>query len=100
MSEDPLLQKGAKHGHGGSDYICLYYAIEYLRGDKNADIVDVYEAVDMWMCGQFGYFSVLNGGGVEKIPNLRLKEERDIWRNDRRCTIPSAAGDQLLPSYS
>jgi len=100
MVEDELAVKGAKHGHGGSDYICLYYAIEHLNGNPDADIVDVYEAVDMWMCGHFGYLSVLEGGGVKQIPNLRNKEERDAYRYDLRCTIPSAAGDQLLPSYS
>ena len=99
MAEDALSQKGAKHGHGGSDYICLYHAIEYLNGNKDADIVDVYEAVDMWLCGHFGYLSVLEGGGVQKIPNLRSKLEREAYRNDLRCTLP-AAGDQQLPSYS
>ena len=99
MVNDELAVKGAAHGHGGSDYICLYNAIEHLNGNPDAEIVDVYEAVDMWMCGQFAYFSVLNGGGVQRIPNLREAAERDAWRNDRRCTV-GVEGDDLLPSYS
>ena len=31
-----------------------------------------------------------------EIPNLRDPAEREKWRNDTACTIPSAAGDQLL----
>lgn len=100
MAEDELSKKGEKHGHGGSDYICLYYAVEYMNGNKDADIVDVYEAVDMWLCGFFGYLSVLEGGMPKEIPDLRDPAVRDQYRNDLRCTDPKVAGDQLQPSYS
>ena len=99
MVSDELAVKGAAHGHGGSDYICLYNAIEHLNGNPDAEIVDVYEAVNMWMCGQFAYFSVLSGGGVQRIPDLRDPAQRDAWRNDLRCTV-GVEGDDLLPSYS
>jgi len=99
MVNDDLAVKGAAHGHGGSDYICLYNAIEHLNGNPDAEIVDVYEAVNMWMCGQFAYFSVLSGGGVQRIPDLKDPAERDAWRNDLRCTV-GVEGDDLLPSYS
>lgn len=98
--DDELAMKGAKHGHGGSDYICLYNAIQHINGDKTADIVDVYQAIDMWLPGFWGYISVLNGGMPQQIPDLRKKEIRDLYRSDVRCTDPAAAGDQLLPSYS
>ena len=98
--DDELTLKGQKHGHGGSDYTCLYYAVEYMNGDENADIVDVYEAVDMWLVGHFGYLSVLEGGHVQRIPNLRDPAEREAYRSDLRCTDPKAAGEQLQPSYS
>lgn len=98
--EDELSRKGEKHGHGGSDYVCLYNAIEYLNGNDAADIVDVYEAVEMWLPGFFGYISVLEGGRAQDIPNFRIREERERWRHDTRCTDPKAAGNQLLPSYS
>jgi len=87
-------------GHGGSDYICLSNAFAYLMGDENADIVDAYEALDMWMIGFFGYLSVLEGGTAQAIPDLRKPEEWDRYRNDTRCTEPAVAGDQLQPSYS
>lgn len=89
-----------KFGHGGSDFYCLYNAIDYILGNKEADIVDVYEALDMWMCGFFGYISVLSGGLPQELPDLRNPEVRESFRNDNRCTDPEVAGDQLLPSYS
>lgn len=100
MTEDKLLHKGAGHGHGGSDYVCLYQAIEYMNGNEDADIVDVYEAVDMWMIGFFGYLSVLEGGCTMRIPDLRCRETRAQYRHDLRCTDAKCAGDQLQPSYS
>ncbi|MBR2730428.1 MAG: hypothetical protein IKD72_00355, partial [Clostridia bacterium] len=35
-----------------------------------------------------------------EIPDLRDPAQRERWRNDRRCTDPAVAGDQLIPSYS
>lgn len=87
-------------GHGGSDYVCLSNAFAYLLGDETAETVDVYEALDMWMIGFFGYLSVLEGGNTQSIPDLRKQEERDRYRNDTRCTDSAVAGDQLQPSYS
>ncbi len=91
--------KIANYGHGGSDYICLWNAFEHLL-DNPANTVSLTEAIDMWMIGFFGYISVLNGGAPQSIPNLNLKKDRDLYRNDRRCTDPEVAGDRLLPSYS
>jgi len=87
-------------GHGGSDYFSMYNCIEKLRGNNSADIIDVYEALSMSLCGMFAYRSVLNGGVPTEIPNLRNAEERDKWRNDTTCTDPKVAGDMLIPAYS
>ncbi|MBR4048988.1 MAG: GNAT family N-acetyltransferase [Clostridia bacterium] len=97
---DELSYKSAAYGHGGSDFYTMYNFVEYLKGDKSADIIDVYEALDMFLPGMFAYRSVLAGGIPMDIPNLRNKEERDLWRNDTQCTDPAVAGDMLIPSYS
>ena len=89
-----------KFAHGGSDYHCLHNAIDYILGDKNANVIDEYEALDMWMCGFFGYLSVLSGGIPMEIPDLHDPEVREKFRNDNRCTDPKVAGNQLLPSNS
>lgn len=87
-------------GHGGSDFYSMYFFIEKILGDENADTVDVYEALDMFLPGMFAYRSILNGGVPMEIPNLRNKSVRDNWRNDTACTDPKTAGDMLLPTFS
>ena len=95
-----LSEKTSGYGHGGSDFYSMYYFVERIKGDKNADIIDVYEAINMFLPGLFAYFSILDGGVPKLIPDLRIKEERDKWRNDTRCTDPKVAGDMLLPTFS
>lgn len=97
--EDELSRRGAASGHGGSDFVCLYNALESMRGMENMDVIDVYEALEMWMAGHFAYLSVLSGL-PQDIPDLRDKAALDQYRNDRRCCDPAVAGDQLLPCYS
>ena len=90
----------AGFGHGGSDFFSMYYFIKKILGDADADTIDVYEALDMFLPGLFAYRSVMAGGIPLAIPNLRDKAERDKWRNDTTCTDPKAAGDMLLPTFS
>ena len=90
----------AGFGHGGSDFFSMYYFIKKILGDADADTIDVYEALDMFLPGLFAYRSVMAGGIPMEIPNLRDKTRRDKWRNDTTCTDPKAAGDMLLPTFS
>ena len=78
----------------------MYFFIRHLQGYDDGDIIDVYEALDMWLPGLFAYRSILEGGIPKEIPNLRLKSRRDKWRNDTACTSPAKAGDMLLPTFS
>lgn len=94
---DEFTEKAKEFGHGGSDFYSMYNAIEWIRGNKSADSIDVYEALDMFLPGLFGYFSILAGNIPMDIPDLRDRSIRDRYRNDRRCTDPKVAGDQLLP---
>ena len=93
-----LFAKASSLGHGGGDFWTMYYFCERILGDESADIIDVYEAADMFLPGLFAYRSILAGGIPMEIPNLRDKAERDKWRNDTACTDPKAAGDMLQPS--
>lgn len=95
-----LPDKTEGFGHGGSDFFSMYFFCQKILGDETADIIDVYEAMDMFLPGMFAYRSILDGGVSKEIPNLRNKEERDRWRNDTACTDPKAAGDMLWPTFS
>ncbi len=86
-------------GHGGSDYYAMYNFIEKIKGNKDADTIDVYEALDMFLPGMFAYRSIMIGGFPVEVPNLRDKEEREKWRNDTACTDPAVAGDLLIPVF-
>ncbi len=88
------------YGHGGSDYYTMYNFIEKIKGNKEADTIDVYEALDMFLPGLFAYRSILDGNTPKDIPNLRNKEEREKYRFDNACTDQNVAGSELLPSYS
>lgn len=102
-SYEPDHSGGAKSngfGHGGSDYYCMYNFVEKILGNPEADTIDVYEAMDMFLPGVFAYRSILNGNVPMEIPNLRDKAVRDLWRNDTACTNPKTAGDMLLPTFS
>ncbi len=87
-------------GHGNSDFYTMYNFVEKLLGNPDADTIDVYEAMDMFLPGLFAYRSVLAGGIPMEIPNLRDKAEREKYRNDTACTDPKVAGDQLMPIFS
>ena len=87
-------------GHGGSDFYSMYYFIRKILGDSDANSIDVYEALDMFLPGLFAYRSILAGGVPMDIPNLRNREERARWRSDTACTDPNAAGDMLWPTMA
>lgn len=87
-------------GHGGSDYYCMDGFVKKVLGDENADIIDVYEAMDMYLPGIFAYRSALAGCIPVTIPDLRDVHIREQYRNDTACTFPHIAGDQLQPQSS
>ncbi|MCR5522936.1 MAG: GNAT family N-acetyltransferase [Clostridia bacterium] len=99
-TDDGLTPLAGTSDHGGGDYYLMYNACECVKGNKQADVIDVYEALDMFLPGIFAYFSVLEGNIPQAIPDLRNKTDREKWRNDTRCTDPAVAGCQLLPSCS
>ena len=99
IPEDEHSRTAHGFGHGDSDYYVMYNFIRAAEG-KKADVIDVYEALDMFLPGLFAYFSVLEGGTPQKIPDLRREADRECYRSDTRCTDPAIAGNMLLPSYS
>lgn len=87
--------------HSGGDYYPTHFFIQKILGRPEGEwSIDVYRGVEMGICGILGYRSVLAGSIPVEIPNLRIKEERDKFRNDNACTNPAVAGDQLLPRSS
>ncbi len=81
-------------GHNGSDFFTTHYFVRAIHGDEDARaaMIDVYTAVDMTLPGIQAFRSIVSGGQAMEIPNLRLKSERDRWRNDTFCSFKEAAG--------
>ena len=94
-----VLDKVSSFGHGGSDYYPINNFIKKLKGEE-ADTIDIYEALDMFLPGMFAYRSVLKGNISLEIPNLRIKEQRDKYRNDTMCTDKKVAKDMYITPYS
>ena len=84
--------------HGGADFYPTHLFIERILGHEDGlkYSINVYQAVDMCICGILAYRSIVNGSIPIKVPNLRNKEERDAYRNDHACANPEEAGDQLI----
>ena len=85
-------------GHGGSDFYSMFFFVEKILGRDYGEVIDVYEALDMFLPGHFAYRSILKGSVPMEVPDLRDPAEREKWRHDVACTDPAVAGDDLLPT--
>lgn len=97
---EPSFPEITSSGVHSADFGVVYHFVKKILGDDDADIIDVYEAMDMFLPGMFAYRSVLNGGAPQEIPNLREKAVRDKYRYDVACVDESIAGEQRIPSFS
>ncbi len=96
--KDENTAEAQTFGHGGSDFYSMYYFAEKILGRDTGDVIDVYEALDMFLPGLFAFRSILAGGIPMEIPDLRDPAVRDKWRDDVACTDPAVAGAALLPT--
>ena len=87
-------------GHMGSDAYAPHFFIEKILGrpDGKEWSIDVYQAVEMGMCGILAHRSILNGNKPMEVPNFRNKEERDAYRNDWDTTFPDTENGKLVPN--
>ena len=74
-------RQAAEAGHNGGDFWVTQGIIDYLADGKEF-YFDVYKAVAMSAVAILGWRSCLNHGQNYKIPDFRIKEERDLVRND------------------
>lgn len=80
---DDLAEKAKAFGHGSSDFYTMYNFIEKIRGNQNADVIGVYEALDMFLpvC----------------LPTVRYSTAASRWRS-RICAIrPSVTSGVMTP---
>ena len=103
---DPVIEEARSYAlkatdmkvHGGADFYAPYFFIEKILGKPDGKwSIDVYQAVDMGICGILAWRSAVKGSVPVQVPDLRDPAQRDAWRNDNACTDPKVAGDQVLP---
>lgn len=76
-------------GHGGSDFYTMHFFLNAILGkDSKEYLIDVYQALDMTLPGTMAYRSILEGNVPVDIPDMRNKEIREAYRNDRWCLDP------------
>ena len=86
---------------GLSDIYLINAFIQSILGNEKAKeyLIDIYRALDFSTVGLLAYRSILNNSNSVKIPNMRNKEERELYKNDNKSTDASISfGDDLLPS--
>lgn len=88
----------AEHGHGGGDYFTSYYFVKAIETGKIIPRLDVYSAIDMTVIGIQGYRSILNNSNTMEIPDFRLAEMREKYRNDHWNNDPARQGAEVVPS--
>lgn len=83
----------------GSDSYAPHFFIQKILGRPEGKewSIDVYQAVEMGLCGLLAHRSVLNGNQPMEVPNFRNKAERDAYRNDVDTTFPDTEGGKLIP---
>ncbi|MBR4748801.1 MAG: Gfo/Idh/MocA family oxidoreductase [Abditibacteriota bacterium] len=79
-------------GHGGSDFWTMQYFLDAILGREGGDrVIDVYTAVDMTMIGTLGFRSLFCGNAPMDCPDLRVRANREQFRNDFFCADPALA---------
>lgn len=86
--------KAEKAGHGGGDFWVVEEMKECFESGKDC-FFDVYRAVSMSATAILGWRSCLNHGENYKIPDFRIKAERDTVRNDRLTPFPDEEGNGI-----
>jgi len=95
----PVIESVAASGHGGSDFYPTHFFIEKILGRPAGKewSIDVYQAVDMGICGLLALRSRLQGGITQKVPDFRDKAQRDLYRDDWDTAHPGVENGRLVP---
>lgn len=85
--DNKKFEESLKSGHGGADYWVVDTMVEYFLNDVEP-FFNVYRGVAMSAVAILGWRSALNHGENFKVPDFRVKEERDLVRDDDLNPFP------------
>jgi len=96
-----------KAGHGGGDFCVVRKFFDCIRDNVKPDF-DVYFSTRMSSVAILGHRSLMEYGVPYDIPDFKIKEDRDAWRNDtlspfwysdgRAPTMPCCSKPDYKPS--
>ena len=87
-------KKAKKAGHGGGDYWIVKEIKDFFEGGREP-FFDVYRAAAMSATAILGWRSCLNHGENYRIPDFRIKEDRDSVRDDDLTPFPDENGEGI-----
>ncbi len=93
-----MQQEAAQTQHWGADLFTLEAFVSAVRRGCTPEI-DVYLALDMTLCGNLAWRSILQGGGWIKVPNLRDEAVRKEWEADHYSCAPQTPEEYRLPNH-
>ena len=73
--------EATRAGHGGGDFFTIYHFAQAIRSGE-VPFLDVYRGVAMSAVGILAYRSALDDSNAVEVPDFRLKEARDRYRDD------------------
>lgn len=94
--ENQYTEEEKLEGHGGADSRICRQICDYLSGRVEEPIFDIYRGATLSLAAIYAHLSVLNGKTYD-IPDIRNKEEREIFRGDFRSPFPDDDGKTTLP---
>ena len=93
-AEKAVGDNAENSGHGGGDYRIVQNIKDYFINGKEP-YFDVYKATAMSATAILAWRSCLNHGENFRIPDFRIKEERDSVRNDSLTPFPDENGNGI-----
>ena len=88
----PEGEKAKNAGHGGGDYWVVQKMKDYFLRDEEP-FFNVYRSVSMSAAAILGWRSCLRHGENFRIPDFRIKAERDLVREDDLTPFPDENGN-------
>ena len=94
--ENQYTSAEKKEGHGGADARLCKQVCDYLSGEVEEPLIDIYRGVTLSMAGIYGLYSILYGRTYD-IPDITDKAAREVLRGDYRSPFPNEEGEVTLP---
>lgn len=81
-------EQATRAGHGGGDFFTLWHFGQAIRSGRQP-FFDVFRGVAMSLVGIQAYRSALDNSALVRVPDLRERKQRDLYRHDHWSPDPA-----------